>query len=758
MVFITAIVFLMAPAASAQEPTSNHWAYARPVRPPVPSVRNGWWVRTPVDAFVAAGLENAGLKPRPEAPRAALLRRLSLDLVGLPPTPEETRAFVADPAPDAYERAVDRLLADPRHGERWGRHWMDVWRYSDWAGYGKEIRTSRPHLWRWRDWIVESLNADLPYDRMIEAMLAGDELAPDDPGALRATGFLARNWYKFNRNIWIDQAVEHTAKAFLGLTIGCARCHDHKYDPIAQEEYYRFRAYFEPYEVRADRVPGQIDAEADGLTRVYDQWPAPPTYVFERGDDRKPLKERAMEPGVPAILGASPAIEPVKLPRSAIAPHRRAFVIADDTAAAEKAVAAASAAVESAQQAVVDLTAAALDGKEETRRKLQEALERLPVARMELSIAEARRTALAAELVVERLQEEGADATAALAEALAAQKARALAVARRDRLLAARASREKLDAAEKAVAAAEAPAAYVPRALPTYPAQSSGRRLALARWIASSQNPLTARVAVNHVWRRRFGAALVPTVFEFGAKGRPPSHPQLLDWLACELVEGGWSLKRLHRLLVTSAVYRTASTPEEAALAADPDNRLYWRTAPRRMEAELVRDGLLFVAGSLDPARGGPDLDAALGLTVPRRSLYFRHANEKQMEFLMIFDAAAPTECYERAETTVPHQALALFNSSLALDQSRKLARALPGDDFVGAAFERVLGRAPTAAERAECDRFLSEQAARLSNPRALTAFPGEAGGVPPSDDPAMRAREDLVLVLFNHDEFVTIR
>ena len=235
-----------APPERALPDPREHWAYRPPVRPSVPQTKDSAWVRNPIDAFLAVEHEARGLR----AQSAPLRRNLASPRLPRPDRPASHARGGArvrdDPSPDAYERVVDRLLASPQYGERWGRHWMDVWRYSDWDGYGAEVRDSQPHIWRWRDWIVESLNNDKGYDQMVVEMLAADELAPDDPEALRATGYLVRNWYKFNRNIWLENTVEHTAKAFLGLTLDCAKCHDHKYDPIAQEDYYRFRAFFEP--------------------------------------------------------------------------------------------------------------------------------------------------------------------------------------------------------------------------------------------------------------------------------------------------------------------------------------------------------------------------------------------------------------------------------------------------------------------------------------------------------------------------------
>src|SRR5262245_35910163 len=333
------------------------WTPFEPVRrPPVPAIGEPH----AVDAFLEAERRERVLTARREAAKLVLLRRVTIDLIGLPPTRAEMDAFVADDSPDAYEKVVDRLLASPRYGERWGRHWMDIWRYSDWAGFGAEVRESVPHIWQWRDWIIESLNADAGYDRMVREMLAGDELAPSEPSTLRATGFLARNSYKFNRNVWLDNAVEHSAKAFLGLTLNCARCHDHMYDPIAQAEYYSFRAFFEPHEVRTDRVPGHADAAASGLPRVYDAQLDAPTYLFERGNEATPDKSHVCAPAVPTALGAIPAIERVSLPRESYLPDRRPFVVAETRTAARAAVTAAQDSLHKARIAATSAAALAL--------------------------------------------------------------------------------------------------------------------------------------------------------------------------------------------------------------------------------------------------------------------------------------------------------------------------------------------------------------------------------------------------------------
>lgn len=765
---------------------------AEPVRrPTVPSVRDPAWMRNPIDAFIAAQHETRGLRPRPEARRDVLLRRVYLDLIGLNPTPAEQRAFAEDTSPRAYETVVDRLLEDPRHGERWGRHWMDVWRYSDWAGWsgGNQIRDSQPHIWRWRDWIVESLNEDKGYDRMILEMLAADELAPEDPEALRATGFLVRNYKKLSREQWLEDTVKHTAQAFLGLTMGCAKCHDHLFDPVSQEEYYRMRAIFEPHQVRTDRLPGELNTDKRGLVRVYDRDADAPTYFFNRGDERQPDTNRVMSPGIPSFLGGGLAVAPVPLPDAASRPDRRAFVVQDTLAASERER-------DEAGTALSELTAsrdASPDAVEEARRRWR--------------LAEARHAALLAVLRVERLEERGWKDTptwsiaaraaverqrrAAVAEkGLALQLATSNAENARRRLEAAEQSlteseraaraedavetdlirknqaaarqkerdeaarqwekaREERTKAEKQLAEAENArrgepgTAYEPRPQQTFPDESTGRRLALARWMTDPRNPRAARVAVNHLWLRHFGRGLVPSPADFGPNGRPPTHPELLDWLAAEFMARGWSMKAIHRLIVTSRAYRLASTPDPANAALDPDNVYGWRAPSRRMEAELVRDNILYVSGDLDPAMGGPEIDHEKGLTSRRRSLYLRLAAEKEVEFLKIFDGPSVTECYMRHPTVVPQQALAMANSAMTARQARRLASTLTdqaGDDdarFVSLAYERILARAAQAEESDLCRAFLREQSARAS---------------------PQRARENLVLVLFNHNDFVTIR
>ncbi len=740
--------------------------------PKVPMGAHAEWIRNPIDAFIAAEHDARGLKPRPAAPKGVLLRRVYLDLIGLSPTPEEQRAFEEDTSPNAYEKVVDRLLNDPRHGERWARHWMDIWRYSDWAGWtdGKQVRDSQRHIWRWRDWIVESLNADKGYDRMVVEMLAGDEVAPDDPDTLRATGFLARNYKMLSREQWMEDTVKHTAQAFLGVTLGCAKCHDHRSDPISQAEYYKVRAIFEPHQVRADRVPGELDIEKDGVPRVYDADLGVKTFFFIRGDERTPDKDRVLGPGVPRALGGSKLgaalqIAPVSLTRAAVAPDRRAFVVKDTIAASAKEITAAEAKLakfqgdKAAAEAIREweLVVAAKRAKHEALLAVIKA-EELEEAGKKSSPE----WSAAAKAVTEKQRGSAfADAVLAVHQLSGAQSAKqaALASAKDDKARKAfEADTKKLSDAIQALGKAEAALrtepseAFTPRDTKQYPAESTGRRLAFAKWIVNRDNPLAARVAANHLWLRHFGRGIVTTPENFGSDGARPSHPALLDWLASELMAGDWKMKAMHRLIVTSNAYRMSSTTDPDDAARDQDNVYLWRMPTRRMEAELVRDNLLYVSGSLDLTRGGPELDHLKGLASKRRSLYLRTAAEKQVEFLKIFDGAAVTDCYQRRTSVMPQQSLALGNSEITVAQAAVLAGELSStckdDDaaFTRAAFERILARRATDEEAAACSEFLQR------NAKAAPA--GDNGKLEPRE----RARKRLVQVLFNHNDFITIR
>jgi len=934
---------------TAEADPRAHWAFQLPKRMPLQGDAGN-----PIDVLLGDRRVAQGLKTQPEAKRMILIRRLYLDLIGLPPT----RAQLNDSRP--WDDIVDELLKSAHHGERWARHWMDIWRYTDWYGLGAQLRNSQKHIWHWRDWIVESLNADKGYDHMIQEMLAADELAPTDPKALRATGFLARNYYLFNRTTWLDATIEHTAKAFVGLTLNCAKCHDHKYDPITHEDYYRFRAIFEPHQVRLDPVPGMTDFEKGGLPRVFDNHIDIKTHLHLRGDPKTPDTTSVLEPGVPAVLASfAPEIKSVKLPVYAYAPAARDYVRTTHLASARTAVGSAQKELVEARKKAANApkdrpkpkppmptpkfevsddfsklntnlwevvgkgwkfkdgaahqttstrdaerlvlqpkiprdfemtcrythTGGALyrsvtfrfdvtpdrkyvnfvytsahapepklhvaytrggkstyppdgrvaqpiqigkpytirfavrdrlvnvwlngkfqiaytlpnrkpDGRLELSGfdatvafddiqikslpvdvKLAEAKNAMPelkpassveVSEAKLTAAEAKVASLEAMFDAENArgnQAEFQKATqrAARAEAMAmkaegeyelkafAKDGKKVSVARAkiansEKKLAlvdqGKGSFTPLRTAKKAL---ETPAHKESQYPTVYPATSTGRRTALAQWITSPKNPLTARVAVNHVWLRHFGKPLVESVFDFGLRAKRPLQAELLDHLAVEFMESGWSFRRLHRLVVTSQAYQLRSTNAGAdakTLATDSGNQFYWRMNTRRMEAQVVRDSLLHLAGVLDVKLGGPSLNP--GDAVRRRSLYFKHSRDQQDKLLKMFNDADHLQCYRRSESIVPQQALALSNSKLAIEMSGLIAKKIEGGEFVEAAFKILLGRKPDSIEGQECLKTLGELEAAAAKAKKA--------------NPAQRARRGLVHALLNHNDFVSIR
>jgi len=775
----------------------NHWSYQQPVKVELPSGVPMEWGRNPVDALLAKEHQKRGLQPIETIDRRGLLRRVYLDLIGLPPTPEEMQAFLADESPQAYERVVDQLLSSPHYGERWGRHWMDVWRYSDWDGYGEEVRESHPHIWRWRDWIVDSLNEDKSYAQMVREMLAGDELAPNDPETLRATGYLVRNWYRYSRDRWLDTTVEHTGKAFLASTINCARCHDHMYDPIVQQEYYHFRAFFESHDIRIDTVPTEGDTKRDGLVRVFDAKLDAATFLYRRGDEKQPDKEHPITDATVPTVFKLPVAEPKKVELKAdtyypdLVPYRRDQNLERLRSELQKARGTEEAKLKTLEQ-ITRQDPPAQEGNIASAKRDWE------LAHQQTAVAEAKLLSWQARWLAESVKlehpERQAEQAGLMSEAIEAERRENVANAQL-KLLQARHAVEllgvpdqeegkkklaeaqgKLSEAEKELAAAEqavgGPGGTYSPVGTVHPAESTGKRTALANWITDKQNPRTARVAINHIWLRHFGKPLVPTVFDFGVNGKGATHPELLDWLAVELMEQDWKMKPIHRLLVTSRAYQLASTAAEdhPNRKIDPENQYLWRMNSRRLEAEIVRDMTLAVSGSLDPKLHGADIPQDQGLQVPRRSIYFRSAKEKRMEFLALFDSANVLECYRRDESIVPQQALAMANSQLTSQQARLLARKLieqtggvetpeSVDKFIELAFERILNRPATDEELKECRGFLEEQATLLKDPSKLSAYPAsDKTTVKPSGDPAWRAREDLVLVLMNHNDFVTAR
>lgn len=747
-----------APASADDQPEPDpraHWAFQPPQRVGLPNFAAGWNSNL-IDKLISARRATKGLKAQPEAQRSLWFRRVYFDTIGLPPSAEDLTKFLADTSPDAAAKVVDGLLAMPQFGEHWARHFMDIWRYSDWWGLDAQLRYSQKHIWHWRDWIIESLNADKGYDRMMEEMLAGDELAPDDRDALRATGFLCRSYYLFNRTTWLDEVVEHTSRAFLGLTMQCVKCHDHKYDPLSHEDYYRMRAIFEPYQVRLDAWPGETDFEKNGLPRVFDMHAETPTYIHRRGDDKQPDTSRAIAPGIPVLFGEM-NVKPVPLPVTAYAPGLREYVLNDQLGVAEKEIVKARESLEKAR---------GKDNEPLTQKQLAAALLR-PVMLRAAHAADTAKISSSAERTALSRVAAAAEVQWKLASAEAAVEAAAFEVtkaapdkkgeAEKKHKSAADALTKAREAAGKpgesytfiigALKALESPLDSFDKNPSTYPATSTGRRLALARWLTSATNPLPARVAINHLWTRVFGESLVPDVSDFGRRSPPPLHQDVLDTLAVELVSGGWKLKPVLRTMLTSHLYRTTSSATGAdpgTLAADPDNKYLWRMNPRRLQSQAVRDGLLSMAGLLDLKIGGPSVPVPNEENSRRRALYFQQHGELEDRFLGTFDNASVFDCYRRRESVTPQQALALANSRIPREAADALAirfKAVIDDRlFITAAFNTILGR-PASAE---------EYAASLGS---LTTFRSTRE----TPDP-LRARALFLQALFNHNDYITLR
>lgn len=664
------------------------WAFQKPVRPDVPAVRDGW-IRTPIDAFVLSALRERGLRPSPPASREQLARRVTLDLTGLPPTPGDLDLFLRDTSPNAYEKLVDRLIASPHYGERWAQRWLDVARYADTNGY--ELDAERPHAWRYRDYVVRSFNNGKPYDRFLREQIAGDELFPGNHEALIATGFhragpihlvSGNQDEEMNRQEVLTEMAGGVGATFLGLTVGCAKCHNHKFDPILQADYYRLQAVFAATEGK--------DVEIASA-------------------DQKAAYEAAKKE-------YTARLEPIKKQIAAIEkPYRERL-------------------------------------REEKKAKLD------PKLREAFETPEAKRTAEQKILAknakdqIEPLWDE------VLALVPPDEKARRAEL--RKQMHALELTEPEPPPAAYAVANMEkAPAAYVlkigdphqklapvdpglPRVLAkpdsAFPQDAAGRRAALANWLAAPEHPLTARVMVNRIWQFRMGTGLVATPNDFGALGARPSNQRLLDWLAVEFAESGWSVKAMDRLIVLSSAYRQSTEFNAANAKIDAENKFYWRANRRRLEGEAIRDNVLAVSGMLNTGMGGRPVRVPIEPEVYdlifteyepdnlwplpadrreiyRRSLYLLNKRTVRLPMLANFDQPdAMTSCAMRSVSTHALQALNLLNSDLMQEQSAKFAERLAGecagdrDCAVRRAYKLALSRAPKPAEVEMARTFLS--------------------------------------------------
>ena len=713
----------------------DHWSFLPVVRPAVPQVDRADWVRTPIDAFVLAELERKKIVPAEPAARLTLLRRVYFDLIGLPPTPAEQAAFLADDSPEAYERVVDDLLSRPQYGERWGRHWLDVVRYAESNGYERD--GAKPHAWRYRDYVIESFNADKPFDHFLIEQLAGDELTDANAETQIATTFLRLGLWDdepadptVDRYDQLDDVLDATATTFLGLSIRCARCHDHKYEPLSQRDYTRMLAIFEPLRRPQD---GRTDLDRHVGTR--EQMAA-----FRAGMAAADAKVNALRERIDAMRRA---IQDRALNGSSQLPAEvvEALRVVDDerTAEQKKLVAEHRPRIDDAmQQAMVE-----------------EEREQLATWDAEIERANAARPSEPPRAYV--WYEEGVDAPAT-------------------HLFDRGDPHHPVEVVEvglPAVLVDEPP----PPATPT--ASSTGRRLQLARWLASVDHPLTARVFVNRLWQHHFGTGLVGTVNDFGLMGDAPTHPELLDWLASELMTGGWRVKPLQRMVVTSNAYRLAAVNASETSFKDADGQLLSRWRPRRLEAEAVRDAMLAASGALNLERGGPSVFPPISQAVlatqsmpgngwkaspaeqaNRRSVYVFVKRTLLVPELEVLDFPRSNEsCGERNISTVAPQSLTYFNGDFANEQARQLASRLvvevPDDaaERIEHAYALVLCRPPTDREREVVWQFLEAQTRQIAADDA-----GRSSSDEPSGSPAQRAWASLCLVLFNSNEFFYIQ
>jgi hypothetical protein len=883
-----------------------HWAFVPPRQGRLPAVRRGDWPRNPIDVFVLARLEAEGLTPSPEADRHTLVRRVYLDLVGLPPTPEETEAFVRDPTPDAYERLVDRLLASPHYGERWARRWLDLARYADTNGYEKDRPRS---IWPYRDWVIAALNADMPFDRFTVEQLAGDMLPGATASQRVATGFHRNTMLneeggidplEFRFHAMTDR-VATTGTTWLGLTVGCAQCHAHKFDPISHREYYQLLAFldnadepeldvklpdverrrrelerriaalvadlpnrFPPADTAGKPDPRPLEVRRhENLRRRFEAWLAQESARAVPWTVLRPVAARANVPHLTVLDDASvlasgdqgksdtyelrfrtdvsgiTAIRVEALPDERLPRHGPGRVYYEgapgDFQLSELTVSAGGKPVRliSASHSFAAKGApaqAAIDGNPQTGWSIDGGQGRSHAAVFNFvrPLADARD--LRVTMLFERYYASGlgrfriavTTAPHPAASTLPAEVEAAVLVPeakrtsqQREQLLQHFLSvapelakeraeidrlRARLPAFPTTLVLAERPAEAprptyrhergeflrlaervepaVPAVLPPLPPGAPPDRLGFARWLVSGENPLTARVAVNRQWAAFFGTGLVRTLGDFGYQGERPSHPELLDWLAVELVRRGWRMKALHRLIVTSATYRQSSLATPALLARDPDNRLLARGPRVRLEAELIRDGALRASGLLSERVGGPSVfppqppgvttEGAYGQlpwhvsTGPdryRRGLYTYSKRTAPFAAFVTFDAPSGEVCLARREVSnTPLQALTLLNDPLFVEAAQALGREMarrPGGDpeRVDCLFRRCLTRPPSPQEKAALAAFVQTQRQRCRDKELNAAALAGPGGGDVTERAAWTA---LSRVLLNLDEAIT--
>jgi hypothetical protein len=742
------------------------WSFRPPVRPTIPTVDHADRVRNPIDAFILEALEKKGLTLAPEADRLSLIRRATFDLTGLPPTPQEIDTFLADETPEAYAQLVDRLLASEQYGEHWGRHWLDLAGYADSEGVldADFVRTA---AWRYRDYVIAALNKDKPYDRFLQEQIAGDELSDywtvtqtrkdlgrDVVEALVATGFLrcasdtSRPELANLKNAigyyyqTLDDTVKIVASTTMGLTLECAKCHSHKFDPIPQSEYYRMQAVF----MSAYRPS---------------QWIAQP--------DRRLLEVSTVQQNEDAAKTAA-AMKLWKQKAEALRKEFAGYLFTGRLGNIPQQIR------NDVRQAILCEPAKRTAIQKYLSEKFEAEL-RPDANTLERVLPEMFVTYKAR---LKEIEENFRTAQKNLASFAEIRALYDVPGETHTRLLIrgeySKPGREVQPGVPSAVAT---PVAFSWSA-PPKEAKTSGRRLALARWLTQPDHPLTARVEVNRLWLHHFGEGIVSTPDNFGHTGTKPSHPDLLDWLATEFVARGWSLKAMHRLIMTSSTYRQASTASpalaEVAKRVDPDNRLLWRQRMRRLQAETLRDTILAITGTLNQEKGGPpvavqpqadgEVTPIAGTAGQRRSIYLQVRRSQPVTILQLFDLPVmETNCTRRGVSTIASQALALLNGDFLISQADTLAarvlREKPGEP-AAYALQLAFGRPPTEKERAMLSAFLGEQTAhraaalaadKENGPEVLEATArNQAVG-----DARRKALADLCQMLLSANEFTYV-
>lgn len=710
------------------------WAYQPITHPSPPVLPDDAWCRNPIDAFVLQQLSQEGLRPSSEADKRTLLRRVYFDLIGLPPTPAEVEAFLADASDQSYERVVDRLLDSPHYGERWARLWLDLVRYAESDGYKAD--GYRPQSWRYRDYVVASFNHDKPYDQFVREQLAGDELEPDQPEAMVATMFL-RHWiYEYNnrdaKGQWtsiLEDLTDVTADVFLGMGLSCARCHDHKYDPILQKDYYRMQAFFAPLLPREDLIVATA-AEKETYARRLAAWKTATADIRARIETlEEPYRKTA------ARDATSKFPEDIQELLKKSKPDRTPY-----------------------ENQIFELAFRQITYEWDNLDAKIKGPDKMTVADLRRELA-----------AFDHLK------PSALPQALTVTDVGPTAPP----TYIPKSRDHSAIAPGFPSVFGEQPAKIEP--VPGAP-QSTGRRAALARWLTRPDHPLTTRVLVNRIWQHHFGRGIVATTSDFGKLGQPPSHPALLDWLTTAFLQDHWKVKNLHRLIVTSATYRQSSgaPPEALGWMKDPDNRWLWRMPIRRLDADQIRDNLLAATGELDLDMGGPSVEAR----TPRRSIYTKVQRNSHDPLLAAFDAPDNLGSTARRNvTTGPTQALLMFNSPALAQRARALAQRVshpPGqteEQIVANACRLTLGREPETWELSELTAFLDEQSQRIERGQppaqntstTVESVPGGEGRAAVLESAQLKsagaklpkgrqaALEDLCHVLLNSSEFLYV-